>query len=118
MRIGETASISLRITKMVKVSEVKTVVVTVHGIRTFGQWQERLEALVREARPDVAFEHYHYGYFSILSFLLPPIRALTTRAFRAKLERIFEHHGNARYVLIGHSFGTHLIGWALQQMFR
>jgi hypothetical protein len=47
-------------------------IITVHGIRTFGQWQERLERLVTESTnlDDVEFINYKYGYFSVLAFII------------------------------------------------
>src|SRR5882762_4353579 len=46
-------------------------IVTIHGIRTFGHWQERLEALVStDSNSDVEFANYKYGYFSIIAFII------------------------------------------------
>jgi hypothetical protein len=40
-------------------------IVTVHGIRTYGHWQERLEALVLAEASDtpIEFVNYKFGYF-------------------------------------------------------
>ena len=55
-------------------------VVTVHGIRTFGGWQERLEALLTQAdQSGTTVLNYRYGYFSVLAFLMPPLRWLGVR---------------------------------------
>src|ERR1039457_6521788 len=60
--------------------------ITVHGIRTFGLWQEKLEHKLRE-EPGRTVEvcHYRYGFFTVLAFLIPPFRWLATRRFRAEL---------------------------------
>jgi hypothetical protein len=39
----------------------KHMVITVHGIRTFGQWQRRLERLVVPVSKHVQFYHFQYG---------------------------------------------------------
>ncbi|MBX3724474.1 MAG: hypothetical protein KF823_00975 [Xanthomonadales bacterium] len=96
--------------------EVRRVVVTVHGIRTFGQWQERLSALIHKANDRVATENHHYGYFSVLSFLIPPLRWFATLKFRRHLRQIAERYPNAVLDLVGHSFGTHLIGYSVYNM--
>jgi hypothetical protein len=90
-------------------------IVTVHGIRTFGKWQERLENLVLESIQDASVEfcHYKYGYFSVLAFLFPPLRWLVVRRFRNELRALIQQHRRKRVDLVGHSFGTHIIAWAL-----
>src|SRR5581483_1021301 len=91
------------------------VVITLHGIRTYGQWQERLGHLLKEREPDVEVYHYHYGYFSVLAFLAPPARWLEVRRFRRWLLHLLAEHPRARRIdLVAHSFGTHLLGWALR----
>ena len=93
-------------------------VVTVHGIRTFGKWQERLERLVLQTVDagqvkEFEFCHYKYGYFSILAFLFPPLRWLVVRRFRNELRALVRQRQRQRIDLVGHSFGTHIIAWAL-----
>ena len=90
-------------------------IVTVHGIRTYGYWQERLEQLVA-AEPsdhDVEFVNYKFGYFSAISFAIPFLRWLLVRTFRRDLLRLFAARPRARIDLVGHSFGTHVIAWAV-----
>lgn len=93
------------------------VVVTVHGIRTHGEWQRRLEKMVLLADPAITFYHYQFRYFSILAFLFPPTRWLAVRRFRRELTAIVQK-GPGRVDLVGHSFGTHLIAWALRRIPR
>lgn len=92
-------------------------IVTVHGIRTFGKWQERLEQLVRVGDDgddaDVEFCHFKLGYFSLFAFLVPPLRWLVVRRFRNELRRLVANAKRSRVDIVGHSFGTHVIGWAL-----
>ncbi|WP_137929934.1 hypothetical protein [Mesorhizobium comanense] len=84
------------------------VVVTVHGIRTFGQWQDRLRDLIHKRAPDVTVEPFRYGYFSALAFAFPFFRWLAVLFFRARLRDLIRRHPNARFVFVAHSFGTHL----------
>ena len=44
---------------------------TVHGIRTYGEWQLRFQRLVERHSDAVRFVSYKYGYFSLISFLFP-----------------------------------------------
>ncbi len=58
-------------------------VITVHGIRTFGQWQERLEVLVTDSSDeDIEFTKIDYGYFSVIAFFIPFVRWLATRRIK------------------------------------
>jgi hypothetical protein len=99
------------------VTGTERVVVTVHGIRTFGQWQGRLSALIASADPDAIVYNYHYGFFSVLAFLIPPLRAIRVGSFRRTLQGIVKDHPDADITLVGHSFGTHMIGWAIAKGF-
>ena len=69
----------------------KHIVFTIHGIRTYGQWQEQLEELVTKAekprKGELKFVNYKIGYFSLIAFVLPPIRWLVVRMFRRTLLR-------------------------------
>lgn len=94
------------------------VVVTVHGIRTYGKLQELLEQLIRNADPDIEFIAYKYGYVSVIAFMIPLLRLLVTRRFRQDLVRVHDSHPEARIDLVGHSFGTHLIAWSLVHLAR
>src|SRR5690348_8525300 len=90
------------------------IVITVHGIRTYGQWQERLEALVKKEAGATYVYNYKYGYFSILAFLVPFTRWLITRRFRQWLVNLLKQYPrDSRLDIVAHSFGTHLVGWGL-----
>jgi WD40 repeat protein len=97
---------------------VKHVVLAVHGIRTFGQWTDRLRALVGAKNPDIVFLTYSYGYFSALAFLLPPFRWVAIFWFRRELQALARDYPGARVDIVCHSFGTHLVGWGLRSSRR
>ncbi len=92
------------------------VVVTVHGIRTFGSWQTRLAALLRAQSPQLRIANYGYGYFSVLAFAIPFFRWIEVRRFRARLLALARAHPDATFSIVAHSFGTHLVAWALRGM--
>ena len=93
-------------------------IVTIHGIRTFGSWQERFEhlALAELGNPSIEFVHYKLGYFSIFAFIVPFFRWLVVRRFRNDLIQLCTRTPRARIDLVGHSFGTHVIGWAIANL--
>ncbi|MDL1888649.1 hypothetical protein FBQ96_03525 [Nitrospirales bacterium NOB] len=91
-------------------------IITVHGIRTFGQWQERLAKLIRSAEPTARVCNYHYGYFSIIAFMIPFLRWIVTRRFRHALIAEASNANWDRIDIVAHSFGTHLVAWAIHEM--
>src|SRR3954469_23867491 len=89
-------------------------VVTVHGIRTYGNWQRELNDLLEDAEPGITAKNYQYGFFSSLAFLVPPLRWLVARRFRNFLVHEFETMpAGSRIDLVAHSFGTFLVASAL-----
>jgi hypothetical protein len=94
-------------------TDIKHIIITVHGIRTFGQWQNKFLNLIEDHSPHINVFNYTYGYFSVLAFLIPPLRWLIVKNFRRELLSICEKSPDATIDIIGHSFGTHLIAWAI-----
>ncbi len=91
-------------------------VITVHGIRTFGQWQERLEELLKERDPTIQVRNYRYGYFSLVAYFLPFVRWMATFRFRRELRRTIQQGNWSRVDIVAHSFGTYLVGWGLRRL--
>src|SRR5437868_7049380 len=71
-------------------------ILTVHGIRTFGQWQERLGALLGAAGSPATVEHFHYGVFSVLAYMVPFLRWIRVLQFRRYLAQLASDHPGAR----------------------
>lgn len=95
-------------------SETSHLVVTVHGIRTYGNWQDDLKELLEEAEPGVTVLRYRYGFFSSLAFLVPPARYIMARRFRRFMIHAVESvPEGTRIDLVAHSFGTYLAASSL-----
>jgi hypothetical protein len=94
---------------------MKQLIISVHGIRTFGNWQERLEKLIiiADPNPELTVINYKYGYFSTIGFLIPFLRWLVVRRFRLFLLNAAKSKPWERIDLVAHSFGTHIVAWAL-----
>jgi len=87
--------------------------ITVHGIRTYGHWQERLGRMVTESGANVTIYNYKYGYFSVLAFMIPMLRWWVTRRFKRDLVRVVNQRQWRAVDIVAHSFGTHLVAWSL-----
>jgi hypothetical protein len=94
----------------------RPIIITVHGIRTFGQWQNRLRILVKDANPDAEILTYRYGYFSVIAFIIPIFRWLAIRTFRRRLRQMIAVHPGAPMSIVAHSFGTHIVSHTLKSM--
>jgi hypothetical protein len=94
---------------------MRQLVISVHGIRTFGGWQERLTQLLKAQATDrqITITNYKFGYFSVVAFIIPFLRWYVVRQFRKFLIDKAKEQAWDRIDLVGHSFGTHVIAWAL-----
>jgi WD40 repeat protein/pimeloyl-ACP methyl ester carboxylesterase len=89
------------------------VVVTVHGIRTFGRWAADLGLLLAGSKTPPRLLSYKYGLFSFLAFSIPFIRRRRVRRFAAELKAWRTKYPSARFDIVAHSFGTFLVAHAL-----
>ena len=98
-------------------ADTNHLIITVHGIRTYGNWQAELKDLLEAAEPGVTVLRYQYGFFSSLAFLIPPLRWLVARRFRNFLvQAVQSTPESARIDLVAHSFGTYLAATALRHL--
>lgn len=97
-------------------SKSPVVVFTVHGIRTFGEWQNRLERMVRAEVDDVEFHSYKYGYFSSIAFLVPFWRSVEVRRLKERVAPLLGGLAGKRVVVFSHSFGTYLATQAIRSL--
>jgi hypothetical protein len=98
--------------------DMRHLIITVHGILTFGDWQERLEVLLdsQEGGKARTIEHYKFGFFSAFAFVVPFLRWLVVRRFRRYLLRKTKSETFSRIDIVAHSFGTHVVGWGLYRI--
>ncbi|MBD8741654.1 response regulator [Pseudomonas fluorescens] len=98
------------------VQNIQTTVLTVHGIQTFGDWQNRLRALVCRKTDEINFSNYKYGYFSAFSFLVPLLRKREVARLATHLKAFFLETQSKKVVIFCHSFGTYLVAEAMSEI--
>lgn len=86
---------------------------TVHGIRTFGQWQERLKRIVQAEASYIDFFSYKYGYFSTVFFAIPYFQKKEVFKLKSAIQRLSSNFPEKEFVIFAHSFGTFLVAKAL-----
>ena len=94
------------------------VVITVHGIRTFGDWQETLEELLKDHDRAIEVYSYSYGYFDLPRYTTARERKRQARHFRDwLLLSFFPQHPNLRRLdIVAHSFGSYVVAEALRML--
>lgn len=92
------------------------VAVTVHGIRTFGQWQERLKKMVQGEASYIKFLSYKYGYFSVVFFVFPIFQRREVNRLKLALKGMIAANPGKEFIVFSHSFGTYLFAHALQEL--
>lgn len=103
--------------KLSRESAQKTILVlAIHGIRTYGEWQSRLKAIIERHTDEIHFKSYKYGYFSSLSFLLPRLRNREADRLEARINDFANDIEVDHVVIFCHSFGTYLGVVALRKL--
>ena len=85
------------------------VVILIHGIRTFANWQPMVTRVLEEI-PGTRVVALQYGYFDAFRFWCP----FFTRQFpigdvRREIQNVKNSNPDAKYSVIAHSFGTYII---------
>ena len=78
--------------------------VTIHGIRTRGQWQKQITPYL--ARYGLVPYHIDYGWFRAFRFFFPWWRKKQIQKVRVELRSLLEKAETPRVSIIAHSFGT------------
>lgn len=96
--------------------DAELIAVTVHGIRTFGQWQERLKKMVQAEASYIKFQSYKYGYFSTIFFVFPYFQRREVARLKSSLKYLVAANPGKEFIVFAHSFGTYLFAYALQEL--
>ena len=88
---------------------VNKILITMHGIRTFGDWQEKLEELIKGKTNSFDFIHFKYGFFSILLFIFPFARNLVINKLYKQFAFVMDQNLDKKIYIVSHSFGTYIV---------
>lgn len=92
------------------------VLITIHGIRTHGGWQESLQQEMKAHSRGFDYVEVKYGFTDLISFAVPFIRAKKAReAARQVRTALAENAGKSVYI-VAHSFGTLVLSEALKEL--
>jgi hypothetical protein len=111
-RQGTTSTRAADANEKTKISEI---VLLVHGIRDFGEWEQKVSSALEEI-PGTKAPPLSYGRFDALRFWFPfwtreaPVKKLLWRIRSAR-----DRFSTAKLSVIAHSFGTYAIGKILRE---
>jgi hypothetical protein len=90
------------------------VLISVHGIRTYGQWQTNLSKEISDYSRSFECVEIKYGFTDLLSFLIPKLR---NRAVEKAAQRVIgqiRKNQNRDIFIVAHSFGTLVVEHAIR----
>jgi hypothetical protein len=89
----------------------ETIVVLIHGIRTYAIWQNQLKKKIEDSL-GIKVIPLDYGYKDVVRFWLPirKVRNTSVNHIAEELDIIKRDNPNANIVIIAHSFGTYIAG--------
>ena len=99
--------------------EAVHLVVLIHGIRDFGEWEELVKAKLAEL-PNTVVLPLGYNYYDPIRFLLPGMfqtgpQQIIAGGIRQKREELRNDYQDVKVSVIAHSFGTHVIAGILRE---
>ena len=94
---------------------------TVHGIRTNGRWQKTLSEVLSQNKIQV--KNFDFGYFILIKLLIPYYRTKMIEDFNkfynetinVKSSKVNLKDHQKLPSVVAHSFGSYIIGWAMEK---
>lgn len=90
------------------------VLISVHGIRTNGTWQQLLSERIGAYSRSYESIEIKYGFVDILSFCVPQARKRVVRRMAAECQGYLQDHADKDVYVVAHSFGTMIVYEALK----
>ena len=100
--------------KLLSVKKNK-LLITIHGIRTYGSWQGIITKKIDEYSNEFNHEQFNYGYFDLFSFCIPFLRTKKQNDIAQKIIDSINNSKDVEIDLIAHSFGTLIAKSAMEK---
>jgi CheY-like chemotaxis protein len=91
------------------------IVISLHGIRTLGTWQNIFSDFINEKTKGIEHHSFKYGFFGLLFFIFPIIRIFHSKKFIKKIENIINKNSDKEIYIFAHSYGTYIISKLLEK---
>lgn len=90
------------------------VLISVHGIRTFGHWQRKLKQEMEKYSRSYQHFEVKYGFFDLVSFVTPALRQRKAKMAARRIVTIMADNPGKDIYIVAHSFGTLVVAEALK----
>ncbi len=102
-------------TYLAEEQEKSKIVISLHGIRTVGSWQNIFSTYILERTENIDYHSFKYGFFGIFFFIFPFIRILHSKKFISKIEYVINNNQDKEIYIFAHSYGTYIISKLLEK---
>lgn len=92
------------------------ILITVHGIRTYGAWQTELANEVKKYSRTFNFVEVKYEYLDLLYFYFPKSREARAKEIGTRLAALIRLHQDKRISIVAHSFGSVILSRAFEML--
>lgn len=101
--------------KKISRREKEMMLISVHGIRTYGQWQAKLSSEISQYSRSFEPIEIKYGFLDLFSFSVPFLRKRVIQKTALRLRSRIQNNPNREIHIIAHSFGTLIVSEALKE---
>lgn len=102
-------------TYLAEEQEKNKIVISLHGIRTVGSWQNIFSTYILERTENIDHHSFKYGFFGIFLFIFPFIRILHSKTFIKKIEYVINNNQDKEIYIFAHSYGTYIISKLIEK---
>ncbi|MBW3503391.1 alpha/beta hydrolase [Pseudomonas sp. NKUCC02_KPG] len=92
------------------------ILITVHGIRTYGAWQAELATEVKKYSRTFDILQVKYEYVDLLYFYFPKSRERRAKELAVRLAALIKQHQGKRISIVAHSFGSVILSRAFEML--
>lgn len=96
-------------------TNVKHIVVLIHGIRTDAPWFGKVKSILKEEDPSIFCCYAGYEFLDIFRFLTPFFRRNKVEKVADQIKKLKEIYPNSKVSIIAHSFGTYIFSEILKK---
>jgi len=100
--------------KISQQQQKEVMLISVHGIRTHGQWQAKFSAEISQYSRSFEPIEIKYGYLDLFSFAVPYLRKKIIKRAADRIRRLIQDNPDRVVHVVAHSFGTLIVSEALR----
>ncbi|MVV48945.1 DNA-binding response regulator [Pseudomonas sp. PB120] len=94
-------------------SSTDKLLITIHGIRTYGKWQQTLKEAINKYSREFEPVEMKYGFFDLISFSIPYLRDRKADKIARRLIGVLNKNPEKSIYIVAHSYGTYILSRAL-----